>query len=436
MEIRDRGQVIKNEAPQLPAQGGQEQQASINTTDAFQKTMSSTPSVDIRKAAGTLLRMSGGVKGNAKVSWTKELSVNGSPLIGPKGMVFVSDRYPDKALHGFDPATGTEMWQRKIGNDGPHAPLLAPDGSLILGASDGQFRSIDPATGKDLWTLPTNGFHSGITIYEDGRASFLSNGELVCVDLKTHKVASKTPINVSTSFEAEPVLGPDGTVYGGGHDGYVYALESGTGREKWKAKTDGMLRNSPIVGPDGTVYAGCIGKAIHAINPADGSEKWKFPTDHWILPSPVVGPDGTVYAGNSDNFVYAIDPTSGQKKWEFYMGAEVRVAPTPADNGLLYVVTDRNKVLCLDQQSGLKMMEYQADSYIHCPPAADGRGNFYFGCNNGRLYAMNVPSITDRVEMEEAAKNQEARIDAGETHVVDQEDNFVIVDGMKLEVKK
>jgi outer membrane protein assembly factor BamB len=435
MDIRDKAPIMQNVAQQPPVADLEASQASANITDAFQKNVSSAPPVDIRKAAGALLSGSG--KKTAEVKWVKPLSVNGSPLLGPDGRLYVSDSYPEKALHAFDAESGVELWRKPMGGErGPFSPDLAPDGSLLVGASDGFLRSLDPTTGNELWNLPTDGFSSGITVYKDGRASFRSGGELICVDLKTHKIASKTPLPRDQEFESDPVLGPDGTVYGGGHDGNVYALESGTGREKWKARTDDMLRNSPTVGPDGTVYAGCIGKAVHAIDPANGSEKWKFPTGHWILPSPVVGPDGTVFAGNSDNLVYAIDPVTGKEKWEFYMGAEIRVAPTPADNGLLYVVTDRNKVICLDQTTGIKMMQYDADSYIHCPPAADGKGNFYFGCNNGRLYAMNVPSITERVKMMEVARNPEESNAAEQSHVVDQEDNFVIVDGMKLEVKK
>ena len=333
----------------------------------------------------------------------------------------------------FDPKTGTEVWKKQIGGGQCQAPVLAPDGSLLVVAGDGAIHALDPADGGEKWKIPFGSSGGSLTVYDDGRASMMSDGTLLSIDLKNRKITSRTPIH--QGFEASPVLGPDGTVYGGGHDGSVYALEQGTGKEKWKCDTGGMLRNSPTVGPDGTVYAGCIGKSLVAIDPANGGNKWSFPTSHWILPSPVIGQDGTVYVGNSDNMLYAVDPVSGKHKWEFYIGGELRVEPVPAENGLLYVVTDRNMVLCLDQESGLKLMQYHADSYVHCPPACDGNGNFFFGCNNSKLYAMNVPSIEQKVEFEKVAKNPEAE-PLQQAGTVERDDEFVVIDGIKLKVNR
>jgi outer membrane protein assembly factor BamB len=431
MEIQDRGAIQPGSIRQ-PVQGEKEApQAFANISDAFQKSVTSSPAVDIRKAAGALL--AGSSKKTAEVSWTKGLSVCGSPVLGPDGKLFVSDSYPDKALHAFDPKTGTEMWKKQIGGGQCQAPVLAPDGSLLVVAGDGAIHALDPADGGEKWKIPFGSSGGSLTVYDDGRASLVSDGNALSIDLKSRKITARTPL--SHGFEAPPVIARDGTVYGGGHDGSVYALESGTGKEKWKCETGGMLRNSPTIGPDGTVYAGCIGGTLHAIDPTNGQSKWNFPTGSWMLPSPVIGQDGTVYVGNSDNMLYAVDPVSGKHKWEFYIGGELRVEPVPAENGLLYVVTDRNMVLCLDQESGLKLMQYHADSYVHCPPACDGNGNFFFGCNNGKLYAMNVPSIEQKAEFEKVAKNPEAE-PLKQTGTVEQNDEFVVIDGIKLKVNR
>jgi len=431
MEIQDRGAIQSGSIRQCGQGEKEAPQTFPNISDVFQKSVTSSPTVDIRKAAGALL--AGSSKKTAEVKWTKDLSVCGSPVLGRDGRLFVSDSYPDKALHAFEPGTGTEMWKKQIGGGECHAPVLASDGSLLVVAGDGAIHALDPADGGEKWKIPLGGEGGQLTVYDDNRASIMSGGNLLSIDLKSRKITARTPIN--QEFEAPPVLGRDGTVYGGGHDGSVYALEPGTGKEKWKCETGGMLRNSPTVGPDGTVYAGCIGKSLVAIDPANGRSKWSFPTSHWILPSPVLGQDGTVYVGNSDNMLYAVDPVSGKHKWEFCIGGELRVEPAPAENGLLYVVTDRNMVFCLDQESGLKLMQYHADSYVHCPPACDGNGNFFFGCNNGKLYAVNVPSIEQKAEFENVARNPEAEpiLQAGK---VEQDDEFVVIDGIKLKVNR
>lgn len=436
MDIRNTGQVLPGSVtPPQAADSNNAPQASMNITDSFKKSIAPGKPIDLNKISKLLLHTD--VKAKAEVAWIKEISVNGSPLVGADGIIFASERYPRKALHAYDPATGTEMWKQNYGdgssNDpGPQGPILGTDGSLIVAAEDNEIHQVDPATGKDKWSIHMEGFQSGITAYDDGRISFRSAGKLICLDMASHKIISQTPLN--HDFESAPIVGKDGTVYGGGKDGYVYALEPNTGNEKWKYKTGDMIRNSPTVGPDGTVYVGSIDKTLHAINPATGEGKWKMPTSHWIIESPTVGPDGTVYVGNSDNYVYAVDPASGQYKWKFYCGAEIRVSPTPAKDGILYVVTDRNVVLGLDQESGGKVWQYQADSYIHCQPACDDKGNFYFGCNNGRLYAMKVPAVTERLKFAEEVKNGD--LEASATPTIEKEEDFIVVDNVKLKVKK
>ena len=64
------------------------------------------------------------------------------------------------------------------------------------------------------------------------------------------------PIKSSAAIE-------DGTVYLGADNGYLYALDLKTGKEKWKQVTDGMIESSPLVLGD-YVYVGSgdeIGRA-------------------------------------------------------------------------------------------------------------------------------------------------------------------------------
>ena len=43
----------------------------------------------------------------------------------------------------------------------------------------------------------------------------------------------------------------DGTVYVGGLDGVLYAIELATGKSRWTYPTGAAIRSSPSVGPDG-----------------------------------------------------------------------------------------------------------------------------------------------------------------------------------------
>ena len=54
------------------------------------------------------------------------------------------------------------------------------------------------------------------------------------------------------------------TVYFGGEDGHVYALDATTGDKLWDIATDAKITSSPIV-VDGTVYIASLDGNLYAI---------------------------------------------------------------------------------------------------------------------------------------------------------------------------
>jgi hypothetical protein len=109
------------------------------------------------------------------------------------------------------------------------------------------------------------------------------------------------PINSS------PAIGPDGTIYVGSDDEYLYAIDPMDGSYKWFYDLGDYVESSPAIGADGTVYVGSDNNYLYAIYP-DGTQKWSFPTGGPIYSSPAIGPDGTVYVGSDDGYLYAINP--------------------------------------------------------------------------------------------------------------------------------
>jgi outer membrane protein assembly factor BamB len=128
--------------------------------------------------------------------------------------------------------------------------------------------------------------------------------------------ASPVDLNRSVNFldPAVDVSGgaADGTIYVATDDGHLYAINP-TGTKKpapWPIDLGSSTDSSPTVGPDGVIYIGTTGGLIYGINP-DGTIKWTFPSSGSIgavRSSPAVGADGIVYVGSDDFNLYAISP--------------------------------------------------------------------------------------------------------------------------------
>lgn len=396
--------------------------------DTFHDAVAPAPGVNAAKAAAVLFQKHGA--GEIEKLWSVEGTALGSPAVDKDGRIYAGLTYPECVV-SYAPATGEKRWTAKFAPES--APLLTPDEKLLLvSGKDHLLHALDPSSGSQVFTIPAAGrpFVGG-----DGHIYLASGARLTEIDLDSRSIKQTTEL--PHGFESAPAVGPDATIYGGGQDGNLYALEPGTAQVKWTRQTGGMLRNSPLVGPDGTVYAGCIGKALVAVDPRDGSEKWRFDTLHWILPEPAVGPDGTVFVGCSDEKVYALDPSSGNPIWTFDAKGEIRVSPVPARDGTVYVVTDRNRFYGVDARNGIERWSMSADSYVHCPPAVDNHGGFVFACNNHKIYAIRGNETARRLDVEAAARTSQESAASGEppAPAIVAQDGWIVIGSVRVPVK-
>jgi outer membrane protein assembly factor BamB len=137
------------------------------------------------------------------------------------------------------------------------------------------------------------------TIAEDGTV-------YVGIGLEVHAISPdgtrKWQYTTGSIIVSAPTIGPNGTIYVGGYDRYLYAFNP-DGTRQWKFDAGSEVEASPAVGADGTVYLAC-NTGLYAITP-DGAGEWFYPVGYGVCSSPAVGADGTVYLGSvGDNKVY------------------------------------------------------------------------------------------------------------------------------------
>ena len=186
----------------------------------------------------------------------------------------------------------------------------------------------------------------------------------------------------------------DGVVYVGSGDRKVYAIDTRTGQQKWAFPTGDEVRSSPTV-VDGVLYVGSLDHKVYAIDTRTGQQQWAFPTGAYVHLSPTIV-KGVVYVGGDDGTVYAIDTRTGQQKWAFPIGSSdsvlgsVLVASPIVANGVVYVGSADNKVHAIDARTGQQKWSFFMGWNGFISPAMVVNGVLYIGSIDGRVYAIDA----------------------------------------------
>lgn len=154
-------------------------------------------------------------------------------------------------------------------------------------------------------------------------------GAVIAVSLSTGKEVWRGPVpeqgaGVAVNGDLAYILAKGGS---------LFALETATGRERWKAEFGTNLApcaSQPVV-KDGVIYLTGIGKAVpsdaakpagyylFALDAKTGQERWRYRAEApYVRPGvclnqPVLTAD-TVFAAG-DNYLYAVDLATGRHRW-------------------------------------------------------------------------------------------------------------------------
>ncbi len=217
------------------------------------------------------------------------------------------------------------------------------------------------------------------------------------------------------AIESSPIIGSDGTIYVGSHDGKLYAINpDGTSKwifdagppvydERWEVSKSIMA--APAIAADGTVYIYSSANYLFAVNP-DGTEKWRFSVkwgnDFWS--SPTIGEDGTIYIGSaraeSDpgyrGGFFAVNP-DGTEKWFFEDDSGITSTAAIGPDGLIYIGGNDlhpdggniGNLLALNQQGEL-VWKFSFENWMESSPSIGEDGTIYTGTGReARFYALN-----------------------------------------------
>ena len=322
---------------------------------------------------------------------------NSSPTIDANNNIYFGGR--DSYLYSIDGVNRQINWRYKAGGAIQSTPVINSNQHIYFTDNIGFVydlcgNSVNPATTTPIVPMHMiNQSHNGISSYKS--------------PISEPDISWSLPF-ISSNLYVLPSIAIDssGTMYIGSNDGFLYAINSLTGIEQWRLSlvTAGVtLQTSPdslytscLLSPDGTIFVGSKEGYLYAVNP-NGTLKWSYYTGGPLQSSPIMDSSGSIYFGAGFN-VYSIGDAGykGYSKWLFPYETTANVYSSPAlgSNGNLYVGSDDGNVYAINSFTGKEEWVYDDLSVnpIYSSPTIDGSDNIIV-CNgssmNGVLFYLN-----------------------------------------------
>lgn len=312
----------------------------------------------------------------------------GTPVSDAAGNVYVGSA--DKVFYALDPQ-GQLRWTYTLPDAGDalidSAAALAPGNLVVVPGGDGRLHALDRDSGAVAWVFAAH------------HADDHEGGETV------------------NSFEGNVVVGPDGNIYAGSDNGWMYSLTP-AGEERWAFETGMMIWSAAAFSPEGDWMAfGSLDRKLYVLDPSTGALRAKFGFAGEVKSSPAVDEAGRIYIGSSDFSVRCLELTDGlvygerlKQRWRFDTRGEVYGSPALAD-GKVVIGSHDGYVYCLTRDGEL-VWKYGVHARISASPLVTADGVVFVGAKNGAMYALDLATGERRWSFKAAPGHRKVNLDS------------------------
>jgi outer membrane protein assembly factor BamB len=182
------------------------------------------------------------------------------------------------------------------------------------------------------------------------RGNLLQTGTVTAALPDKLEVLWKVSFGRNGDIESTAAIVGD-TVYVGTFDEHLYALELGTGKEKWKYKATDVIK-APVSVSDGAVYVGDDSGMFHCVDAKTGKERWTFATNGEIAGGASFTGERVLF-GSHDSTLYCLEKKNGALVWKFKTQGPVNGSALVAEKlGLTFVAGCDSELHIVDLKTG------------------------------------------------------------------------------------
>ncbi len=294
----------------------------------------------------------------------------------------------------YEQGTGQEKWKVRIENGAEPSATLIND-RLFIGASDGQFYSIQADNGKILWTFPTRIETLSEPLLFEGVIYILTgNNSLYALDAATGKqlwlYSRQDPSSLSIRGGSKPAI-RNGTLYVGFSDGSLVALLAQNGAVKWEKQLNRNkkfrdLDTDPLLEGD-YLYVLGYDDQIYCLRAATGEQVWSSNVGGYG--SILLSGDRLFYAGSNGEFV-SLNKETGKKIWSVPVKEGIATSAS-IYKGLVVFGESQGALRIVDAGTGKSISSFSPGRGILSPPTVDEKSSMvYFISNEANLYGIKI----------------------------------------------
>ena len=193
-------------------------------------------------------------------------------------------------------------------------------------------------------------------------------------------------------IRSSPALSPDGkTLYLGGDDNYLYALDVAMGNVTWKSVVStaksAAVQSSPLVTSNGAIYVGGTDNSLYSYSAA-GSLAWTYGLKGTVFSSPaLVG--NNIVAADFKGQVVMVDPL-GKRVWNATVDStSIASSLAVGSNNVIYGATSKGSIFALEPSTGKLLGSYwKNNTKIASSPILDTSGYLYLSVSDGTLVGV------------------------------------------------
>ena len=271
--------------------------------------------------------------GDAIWTFTAEDTVEISPVI-LNGLLYIGSG--KGWLYALDAHNGALVWKTQLDSD-PSGSVAIYDGRLMVGDEGGVFYILSARTGQEWFRFRTpKAVWGAPVISRDGKiAYFSSSGQLYAVSANRREIPGLFQFKQIWAqlwfWQVPGVPRPLGQQGG-----------------LWKFSPENPLQgifSAPALASDEgreTLYVGGYDRTMYALDSVDGSLLWSFQATDAILASPLIVKDRLIF-GDASGYLYSLHRDDGSLDWEIYMGSGIGIPPI-VSNELLVVRTNSGAI--------------------------------------------------------------------------------------------